>query len=102
MLNKNKFTTLFLDIGGVLLSNGWGHEFRQLAAETFNIDENEMEERHAIMFVTYEEGKITLDEYLESVVFYKQRHFTADHFKGFMFSLSTPDLEMISFIKKLR
>jgi len=102
MLNKNKVTTLFLDIGGVLLSNGWGHDFRRLAAEKFNIDEKEMEERHGIMFVTYEEGKITLNEYLERVVFYKQRDFTVDHFRDFMFSLSTPDLEMISFIKKLK
>jgi len=54
------------------------------------------------MFVTYEEGKITLNEYLERVVFYKQRDFTVDHFRDFMFSLSTPDLEMISFIKKLK
>ena len=64
MQNVNKITTLFLDIGGVLLSNGWGREFRQLAAEKFHLDETEMEERHSIMFVTYEEGKITLDEYL--------------------------------------
>lgn len=102
MLNTNKITTLFLDIGGVLLSNGWGNDFRMLAAEKFHIDEKEMEERHAIMFATYEEGKITLDEYLERVVFYNHRDFTADHFKDFMFSLSTPDLEMISFIKKLK
>jgi putative hydrolase of the HAD superfamily len=46
------------------------------------------------MFVTYEEGKITLKEYLERVVFYKHRNF--------MFGLSTPDLEMIAFIKKLK
>ena len=102
MFTKNKVTTLFLDIGGVLLSNGWGYEFRKLAAEKFHLDETEMEERHAIMFVTYEEGKITLDEYLERVVFYKQRDFTDDHFRDFMFSLSKPDLEMISFIKKLK
>ena len=101
-MNKNKITTLFLDIGGVLLSNGWGHNFRRLAAEKFHIDEKEMEERHGIMFSTYEEGKITLNEYLERVVFFKHRDFTADHFKDFMFSLSTPDLEMISLIKKLK
>ncbi len=75
MQNVNNITTLFLDIGGVLLSDGWGHEFRQLAAEKFHLDEAEMEERHRIMFVTYEEGKITLDEYLDRVVFYKHRDF---------------------------
>ena len=102
MVNKNKITTLFLDIGGVLLSNGWGHEFRKLAAEKFHLDEKEMEERHGIMFVTYEEGKISMDQYLERVVFYKQRDFSHTEFRDFIFSLSTPDLEMISFIKKLK
>jgi putative hydrolase of the HAD superfamily len=102
MQNKSNITTLFLDIGGVLLSDGWGHEFRHRAAEQFHLDIQEMEDRHKIMFVTYEEGKITLREYLHRVVFYKKRDFTPDQFRGFMFSLTTPDLEMISFIKKLK
>lgn len=99
---ENKITTLFLDIGGVLLSNGWGHEFRHLAAEKFQLDKAEMEERHSIMFVTYEEGKITLKEYLDRVVFYKHRNFSHKEFRDFMFGLSTPDLGMIAFIKKLK
>src|SRR5664279_6489616 len=92
MPNKTKITTLFLDIGGVLLSDGWGHEFRQLAAKKFDLDTAEMEIQHKIIFATYEEGKITLDTYLKRVVFYKQRDFTADQFREFMFSLTTPDL----------
>ena len=102
MQHKNKITTLFLDIGGVLLSNGWGHEFRQRAVEHFHLDADEMEERHSLMFVTYEEGRITLDEYLDRVVFYQKRDFTSSQFKDFMFSLTTPDLEMIAFIKKIK
>ena len=102
MQNKSNFTTLFLDIGGVLLSDGWGHEFRELAAEKFHLDLYDLEDRHNIMFVTYEEGKITLREYLHRVVFYKKRDFTPDQFRGFMFSLTTPHLEMIAFIKKLK
>ncbi len=54
------------------------------------------------MFVTYEEGKITLKEYLERVVFYKHRNFCYKEFRNIMFGLSTPDLEMIAFIKKLK
>ena len=46
-------TTLFLDIGGVMLSNGWGHESRQAAANVFNLDYNEMDERHHVIQVTY-------------------------------------------------
>jgi len=102
MAYTNKITTLFLDIGGVLLSNGWGHDFRKLAANKFNIDDEEMEERHNIMFVTYEEGRITLDEYLERVIFYKQRNYTPSQFRQFMFSLTTPHSGMIAFIKKLK
>ncbi|MEO9003867.1 MAG: HAD family phosphatase [Ginsengibacter sp.] len=102
MQYKNKITTLFLDIGGVLLSNGWGRAFRQQTAEHFHLDADEMEARHSLMFVTYEEGRITLDEYLDRVVFYHNRDFTSDQFKDFMFSLTTPDLEMIALIKKIK
>ena len=52
-------TTLFLDFGEVLLTNGWGHELRQLAAEEFNLDYNDFNTRHAIAFETYEIGKLT-------------------------------------------
>ena len=102
MKDKNNITTLFLDIGGVLLSDGWGHDFRHRAAEKFHLDKQEMEERHSLMFVTYEEGKITLQEYLNWVVFYKKRDFTYDEFRDFMFSLTTPDPDMIAFIKILK
>ncbi len=102
MPDKSKITTLFLDIGGVLLSNGWGHDFRQQAAEKFHLDKQEMEERHSIMFETYEEGKISMNEYLDRVVFYKQRKFTNKEFWDYMFSLTTPDVDMISFIKKIK
>ena len=102
MNDMNTISCLFLDIGGVLLSNGWGHDFRQKAAEKFHLDEQELEERHGIMFVTYEEGRITLDEYLDRVIFYKKRDFTFNEFRDFMFSLTTPNVEMIAFIKKIK
>jgi putative hydrolase of the HAD superfamily len=95
-------TTLFLDIGGVMLSNGWGHDSRRLSAEKFNLNLSEMEERHHLTFVTYEEGKLTMKEYLNRVVFYQKRTFTPDQFKEFMFNQSTPFTEMIEFILKLK
>lgn len=101
MQNTN-ITTLFLDIGGVLLSNGWGRVFRSKAAEKFHLDIPEMELRHKLLFVVYEEGKITLDDYLNRVVFYKTRDFTFNEFRDFMFSLTTPREEMIALIKKLK
>lgn len=95
-------TTLFLDIGGVMLSNGWGHESRKLAAEKFNLNLIEMEDRHHLTFVTYEEGKLTLKEYLNRVVFYQKRSFTHDQFQQFMFAQSTPYTDMIDFMRKVK
>ena len=57
-------TTLFVDIGGVLLSDGWSHEFRKLAVSEFNLDLEEMELRHSMVFETFELGKLTMEEYL--------------------------------------
>jgi len=67
-------TTLSLDIGGVLLSNGWGHESRKSAAEFFTLNYNEMQDLHELTMVTYEEGKLTLIEYLNRIVFYPARY----------------------------
>lgn len=102
MQNSIPVTTLFLDIGGVILSNGWGHESRKLAAETFHLNPDEMEDRHHINMATHEEGKLTLSEYLNRVVFYKKRSFTPDQFREFMFTQTTPNTEMIEFIKQLK
>lgn len=102
MKTSNKITTLFLDVGGVLLTNGWGHESRYQAAEKFNLDKAEMDEWHHLAFDTYELGKLTLDEYLNRTVFYKKRDFTKNEFKKFMFSQSKPFPEMIAFIKNLK
>ncbi|MEO7485597.1 MAG: HAD-IA family hydrolase [Ferruginibacter sp.] len=99
---ENKITTLFLDIGGVLLSDGWGHEFRQQAADKFHLNYEEMNQRHELLFVVYEEGRITLDEYLNRVVFYQKRDFTPPQFREFMFSLTTADTNMLALIKKLK
>ena len=97
-----QITTLFLDIGGVMLSNGWGHESRRSAADVFNLDFNDMDERHHVIQITYEEGKITLNDYLKRVVFYQERSFTINQFRDFMFSQSTPNTEMIEFIRQLK
>jgi len=102
-MNKSiPVTTLFLDIGGVMLSNGWGHQSRRSAADVFNLEFDEMDERHHVIQVTYEEGKITLNEYLKRVVFYQKRSFTIDQFRDFMFSQSTPNTEMIEYIRQLK
>jgi putative hydrolase of the HAD superfamily len=97
-----KVSALFLDVGGVLLTNGWDRSMRQRAAETFKLDCNEMDERHHLTFDTYEEGKLSLDEYLNRVVFYKARSFSGEEFKAFMFAQSKPYPQMIELVKGLR
>jgi putative hydrolase of the HAD superfamily len=84
-MSKNSFKIMFLDVGGVLLTNGWGHDSRQKAATEFEIDYMEMEAKHNFIFNVYEIGRITLDEYLDIVVFDKTRLFTREDFKAFMF-----------------
>lgn len=99
---KTIINTLFLDIGGVLGTNGWDHMMRNLAAERFALDYAEMNERHHLNFSAYEEGKLTLDKYLERVVFYEKRSFTPEEFKSYMFSQSKPYPEMINFFRSLK
>jgi len=95
-------STLFLDIGGVLLTNGWDRQSRMRAAEKFHLDHEEMDERHHLTFDTYESGKLTLDEYLHRVVFFQQRSFSREEFRSFMFSRSQPIPEMIDLVRVLK
>lgn len=97
-----KITHLFVDIGGVLLTNGWDHLERKRASTHFKLESTEFEYRHHLTFDTYEEGKITLVEYLNRVVFYKKRTFTMAEFRRYMFSQSKPYPQMIGLIKDLK
>lgn len=87
-MNNSSIKIIFFDIGGVLLTNGWGHESRQEAATKFNIKYEELDVLHNFIFNIYEIGKITLDDYLDIAVFNQLRDFTKDEFKEFMFSQS--------------
>jgi putative hydrolase of the HAD superfamily len=86
----------------VLLSNGWDHTIRRRAAEKFSLDFDEMNERHHLTFDTYEEGKLSLDEYLHRVVFYKERSFSPEEFKKYMYAQSKPFPDMIELMRGLK
>src|SRR5258708_21581725 len=92
---------LFWDIGGVLLSNAWDHEVRDLAATQFLLDRPECEARHKELVPGFEEGRISLDDYLERVVFYKARGFERGDFKRFLFSLSKPKTAVLEITRAL-
>jgi putative hydrolase of the HAD superfamily len=94
--------TLFLDIGGILLNNGWGHESRNKAIDHFKLDAEVFNKRHLLTFETYEEGNLTIQEYLQRIVFYEKRSFSPDDFIGFMFRQSTANKDAILFFKEIK
>lgn len=95
-------STLFTDLGGVLLTNGWDRAGRRAAAAHFGLDSEDLDERHHLTFDTYEIGRLSLDEYLNRTVFCHPRDFSREDFRSFMFSQSQPIPEMIEMVKQLK
>ena len=81
-------TTLFWDIGGVILTNGWDRGSRLEAAATFKFDYEEFQDRHDLAFPAFDCGQITLNEYLDRTLFYRARSFSGEDFTAFMFAQS--------------
>jgi putative hydrolase of the HAD superfamily len=96
-----KINTLFWDNGGVILTNGWDRSSRRAAVEKFKLDWADFEDRHELMLNAFETGRATIDEYLRRTVFYRERPFTPDDFKKFMFEQSQPFPESLEFLGKL-
>jgi putative hydrolase of the HAD superfamily len=95
-------TALFLDIGGVMLTNGWDRKAREAASKEFGLDLAELSDRHRMTFDTYESGKLSLEEYLTRVVFYEERPFSRDQFRSFMFDQSVAYPEMVNLVRDLK
>ncbi len=83
-----EITTLFWDIGGVILTNGWDRQSRREAAEAFKLDWEDFQDRHELSFPAFDSGQISLDEYLDRTLFYRPRPFTREEFTAFMFAQS--------------
>ena len=101
-MKKATITCVFVDIGGVLLTDGWDQHARKRAAMNFKLELAEMEDRHRLTFETHEEGKLTMEEYLGLVVFHQKRPFTRAQFRRFMFAQSKPYPEMIELVAQLK
>lgn len=84
------------------MTNGWDKHFRQMGIHQFNLEPEEFNQRHKEFYDLYESGYFSLDEYLKKVVFYKERSFTLESFKDFMFSNSKPYPDMIAYFKNLK
>ncbi|MEO6848160.1 MAG: HAD family phosphatase [Chthoniobacterales bacterium] len=102
MKASTEITCLFVDIGGVLLTDGWVHDYRVLAAKTFGLDPVELEMRHHQAYETHEAGMLSLEDYLKLAIFYRERPFTRDQFEQFMFAQSKPYPKMIELVRNLK
>lgn len=83
-----EITTLFWDIGGVIMTNGWDAAARRRAAEVFHLDWDDFQDRHELSFPAFDSGNITLNEYLNRTLFYRARPFTREEFIAFMYAQS--------------
>ncbi len=95
----SKIKVVFMDIGGVLLTNGWDHDSREKAAKVFDFDYDEMNILHNFIYNVFEIGSITLDEYLDTVLFHRDRDFTKVKFKQFMYDQSEELEKMLEWSK---
>jgi putative hydrolase of the HAD superfamily len=94
-------THIFFDVGGVLGTGGWDTEQRAAAVDRFELDSADFGQRHQEAVGMFEEGRMTLDEYLDVTVFHASRPFTREEFKAFMRSQSDPFLETIAIAREL-
>jgi putative hydrolase of the HAD superfamily len=101
---KARVRTLFLDIGGVLLTDGWNRDARDRALKHFKIEKDtyEVNERHGMNFDTYELGHTTFEEYLDHTIFYKKRNFKKKEFIAFMYNQSQALPGAIEYFIKLK
>jgi putative hydrolase of the HAD superfamily len=101
-MNDGKIQALLLDLGGVVLSNGWDRESRGRAAEAFDLDWDDFNERHHLVADLFDTGKLSLEEYLDRVIFYRPRPFSREAFRAFMFDRSKAHPDMINLVHDLK
>jgi putative hydrolase of the HAD superfamily len=94
-------TTIFFDLGGVLLTNGWDTAARKRAAAEFGLDYAEFQTRHEMLKTAFETGRLSLDSYVRKAVFHRSRLFSPDEFKQFMFGQSQPIGESLEWVRAL-
>jgi len=94
-------TAIFFDIGGVLLTDGWGHKSRRAAAEKFGLDWDDYADRHEKVAHAIETNRLTLAQYLDRTIFYRPRKFSREEFRAFIFAQSKPHQESIQLVEQL-
>ena len=94
-------TNAFFDIGGVLGTNGWDRNDRREASELFGLDHDDYTRRHDEVVSAFEEGLLTLDQYLDRTVFVRPRSFTPEDFKKFMYDQSKPFPDSLEVVRTM-
>jgi len=93
---------LFVDIGGVLATNGWDTDSREASVEHFGLDAMAIDSRHRQMFELFETDRISWKQYLDRVVFNVPRPFTYDEFTRFVLAHSRAYPEMIELVRRVK
>jgi len=92
---------VLFDIGGVLGTNAWDREQRQVAVEKFGLDAEDFQYRHEETVGALESGHMSLDEYLDITVFCASRSCSRAEFKEFMFAQSVAWPDSIAVAREL-
>lgn len=96
-----RIDTVFFDIGGVCLTNGWDSDARQAAARQFSLDVDELDLRHQTQADAFERGERSLDAYLDHVIFDRPRSFPREAFITFMHAQSQPHESVLRLARHL-
>jgi putative hydrolase of the HAD superfamily len=100
-LKGRGITALFFDVGGVLLSNGWDRDARNLAVKTFGLDPADFDRRHDQCVADLEVGRLSLDQYLDRTVFYQSRPWPREAVAQFVRNQSAPKPDSLAFVGRL-
>ncbi len=98
------FRLLCCDIGGVLGTNGWDSELREKVCAHFRVPPESIDERHRLMFDTYERGFMDFETYLRYVFFDKPRAFSLEDLRNYIYAGSQPwpdNIALFSRVKKM-
>jgi putative hydrolase of the HAD superfamily len=97
----SKITAIFSDVGGVLATNGWDRSERKALVAQFRLDWDEFEDRHELVVTAFETGRLSLDQYLDRTIFYRDRSFSREQIRSFMLGCSMPNDDSLRAVARL-
>lgn len=89
-MGVSPYKAIFTDVGGVIATNGWDTPLRERMVERFSLNQKEVDDRHHLMFDSYERGKLTFEDYLKWTVFYEPRPFSLEEVRQWIFDQARP------------